>query len=78
VTTPAVVASPANFQASPAIAVISARRSRRSRAAHATSQYLLDALMFVAVIFAIPFVILLVGAPLALGLRALLWLIGRL
>ena len=38
------------------------------------SEYLLDGLMLVAIAFSIPFVILLVGTPLALGLRALLWL----
>lgn len=74
--TPA-VASTTPLQPSEAIAGVSARRRRSSPAAHAISEYLLDALMLVAVALSIPFAILLVGAPLALGLRALLWLIGR-
>ena len=76
--TPGVVASPAAFQPLEAIVAVSAPRSRSSRAAHATSESLLDALMLVAMALSIPFVILLVGTPLALVLWALLWLIEHL
>lgn len=59
---------------------VPAGRTRAVRPSMASTAWIgaTDALLLLAIVFAIPFVILAVGAPIALALRLLLWLLGLL